>query len=155
MSRIRRLAFGLLAIGLLATGLFGATSIVNPGTAQARCVGQGNEIVSEFFVWTVRLAVDIPLPGTCNGNNAYQGFLVDTHADGGEVAVLAQDIPNGAWLQVARHHEAVNVWVPYSFTDRNGNSHANVKLCSNTGIGEPLVCGWGHELNGHGDNFGF
>lgn len=155
MSKIRRLTTGLMAISLLAVGLFGATSVANPGTAEARCDGRDREIVSDFIVWTVRLVAEFPQPGTCNGNNTYQGILVDTRADGGEVAVLVQDIPNGNWLQVARHHEAVNVWVPYTFGDRNGNSHANMRLCSNTGIGQPLTCGWGGVVGGHGDNHGF
>jgi hypothetical protein len=155
MSTTRRLTTGLAVTGLLAAGLFGATAVTGAGTAQARCNGQGAEVVSDFSVWTVQLVAEFPKPDTCNGNNTYQGFLVDRRADGGEVSVLVQTVPNGNWIQEQRHHEAVDVWVPYAFEDRNNNSHANMKLCANTSIGGTMVCGWGGVVNGNGDNIGF
>ena len=155
MSTLRRLATVLAATGLLAAGLFGTGAITGPGTAEAECRGQGNEAVGRFYVYTVELVAEFPKPGTCNGNSTYQGLLVDRRPDGGEVSVLVQTVPNGSWIQEQRHHEAVDVWGPYAFEDRNNNQHANMKLCANTAIGGAMVCGWNHVLNGHGDNHGF
>jgi hypothetical protein len=46
----QRLAGTLLATGLLTAGLFTATSMTNPGTAQARRTGAGNQIIGDY--WT-------------------------------------------------------------------------------------------------------
>jgi hypothetical protein len=154
MSTKRRLAGGLLAVGMLAVGLFGAISVTNPGTAQARCNGQGSEIISRYIQNGTELVAEFPHPGSCDGDSTYRGYLVSRYSGNVAVAVWVQDIPNVDFHRELRHSEDVDVWVPYAFQDRNTSSHANMRLCAATRSAD-YGCGWGTVEGGHGDNHGF
>ncbi len=86
-----RLGTGVLATSLMAAGMFAVCAVAVPGTASARCAGEGNRITSEYYYGGVRRAAETPISGTCNGNSDYQAVLQDTYSDGRFVSVQFRD----------------------------------------------------------------
>lgn len=140
-----RLGTGVLATSLMAAGMFAVCAVAVPGTASARCAGEGNRIPSDYYYGGVRRVAETPISGTCNGNSDYQAVLQDVYSDGRFVSVQFRDAGYD-WRRIADTTSSEE----YRYFDLNSNSNADMRLCV-----EGLGCGWGTDQGGYGLNHGF
>ncbi|RZS34027.1 hypothetical protein EV193_110177 [Herbihabitans rhizosphaerae] len=149
MSTRHRFASALMVTGLLTAGLFTVASTASPGTAQARCDGR-NQIRSDYWTGGVRRAYEDPVGGTCDGNNYYQGDLVDPVRDGAcvEVQFLDGSVP---WTRAADGRSCVTgARQRFWHRDVNGTSAAWERFCA-----DQYGCGWGRNGESQGLNHGY
>jgi hypothetical protein len=152
LHRRRRLAARVLAVGLLAATLYTVDSLTFPDTAQARCAGNGNPIVSSFsYNGTVRVSED-PVTGTCNENQTYTAVLKD-RADGNCALVRFWESSRGWYTAAATCGQPVE----FSYRDDNNNSRAYEQFCIWDDNPPFVACGWGTQVGEqyYGVNYGY
>lgn len=120
----------------------------------ARCNGSGNPITSHLIVNGTVYVTEVPVGGSCNGNNAYQGHFRSSY-NGWRASVWIQN--NGSWKGWFGARDTN--WHYYSYHDNNSNSF--IHLCLDNGW--YYYCGWGSNWRGgsfvdhtyYGTNRGF
>lgn len=159
LHRRRRLAARFLAVGLLAATLYTVDSLTFPDTAEARCAGNGNPVVSSFsYGGVVRVSED-PVTGTCNGNQTYTADLEDRRADGNCVEVWFREPGNPSWYRPPGGVTCGGT-SRFEYGDLDGNSRVYETFCIyNRNTGVRVACGWGTQAGDlgqyYGTNYGF
>jgi hypothetical protein len=153
LHRRRRLAARFLAVGLLAATLSAVDSLAFPDTAEARCAGNGNPVVSSFsYGGTVRVSED-PETGTCNGTQLYTAVLEDRSADGNCVLVRFWEASIGWRVGAATCGPDMR----FEYRDDNNNSRAYEQFCIWDDDPPFIACGWGTQVGEqyYGVNYGY
>jgi hypothetical protein len=112
-----------------------ATQVAFSPAAQARCNGSGaaNEITSRLIVAGVTYVTEVPVAGTCNGNNLYRA---DFRANVAGWRATAYSQNNGNWSSSSGAYDTN--WVSMTLTDNNSN--ALIMLCADDGT--TWYCGY-------------
>lgn len=121
-----------------------------PGAAQARCNGVGKEITSTLIINGAVAVSEVPVSGTCNGNDYYQANFRSHYAGWRASVWLERDGWVGHWGPYG------TAWQYYHFNDKQTPvpGAAAMHLCLDNG--STWYCGWGSNYNvGGGVNHAF
>jgi hypothetical protein len=142
---------------VLVTASFVVQGVTLPGTAHARCTGEGNRVTLTLVVNGTTYVTEQADSDTCNGNGVYQGRL-RSNVSGRRAVVLFRRDPDAAYQQAPG---AATSWVNWQVSEPD--SAFNIVLCSSDsryttcGIGSSYVTRpYGEFYTGiHVSNWGF
>lgn len=101
--------------------------------AQARCAGETVEVTSLLRIAGTTYVTEVPVSGTCQGNNTYQSEF-RSNVPGWRASVLIQN--NGIWARSSGGYNTA--WAALSYADNNSNSL--IVLCADDGT--TYYCGY-------------
>lgn len=105
-------------------------------TAEARCNGAGGRTTSTLVVDSTVYVTEVPVEGTCNGNDYYQASFRSNHS-GWRASVWIYN--DGTWK--GYYGGFGTNWHSYEY--RDDNSHSYIHLCLDDG--SRVFCGWGNS----------